>query len=32
MRAFAELRARSPRTFTPIGIAHGGIHWLFEVS
>lgn len=32
MRAFAELRARSERTFTPIGIAHGGIHWLFEVS
>ncbi len=32
MRAFAELRARSARTFTPIGIAHGGIHWLFEVS
>jgi hypothetical protein len=32
MRAFAELRARSPLTFTPLGIAHGGIHWLFEVS
>ena len=32
MRAFRELRARSSRTFTPIGIAHGGIHWLFEVS
>ena len=32
MRAFGELRARSSRTFTPIGIAHGGIHWLFEVS
>jgi predicted O-methyltransferase YrrM len=32
MRAFNELRARSPHQFTPIGIASGGVHWLFEIS
>lgn len=32
MRAFNELKERTALTFTPLGIAHGGIHWLFEVS
>ena len=31
MRAFNELRARSPHQFRPLAIAHGGEHWLFEV-
>lgn len=32
MRAFNEFRARSSRQFKPLAIAHGGEHWLFEVS
>lgn len=32
MKAFNELRARSSLTFTPVAIAHGGVHWLFETS
>jgi hypothetical protein len=30
MKAFSELRARSGLKFVPVGIAHGGVHWLFE--
>jgi len=32
MKAFNELRARSAHRFTPVAIAHGGVHWLFEAS
>jgi hypothetical protein len=32
MRAFSELRTRSSLTFAPVAIAHGGVHWLFEIS
>ena len=32
MRAFNELRARSPFRFTPIAIASGGVRWLFELT
>jgi hypothetical protein len=32
MRAFNELKARSPHDFQPVGVAHGGLHWLFEVT
>ncbi len=31
MRAFNELRMRSPHQFRPIAIASGGLHWLFEI-
>lgn len=31
MRAFFELRGRSSLTFRPVGVGHGGMHWLFEV-
>jgi hypothetical protein len=31
LRAFNELKARSSLRFVPLGLAHGGIHWLFEV-
>jgi len=32
MRAFNELKARSPHDFQPVAVAHGGLHWLFEVT
>jgi hypothetical protein len=31
MRAFAEWCIRSPHRFRPLGIAEGGVSWLFEV-
>ena len=32
MRAFSEWRAGSPRRLRPLGIAEGGVSWLFEVT
>ena len=31
MRAFNEFAARTSHEFRPLAIAHGGLHWLFEV-
>jgi hypothetical protein len=32
MRAFGEWRAQSPHRLRPVGIAEGGVSWLFEVT
>jgi len=32
MLAFNELQERSAHKFVPVAIAHGGMHWLFEVT
>jgi macrocin-O-methyltransferase TylF-like protien len=31
-RAFSEWRTRSPYQFRPLGLAEGGVSWLFEVT